>query len=74
MPKQKWASIDSDDGLWPNRRETIMWVYGGLLYLCIYALLSLDEFHTELLLWTSDMKRLYHKPTFKSDAATGYEQ
>ena len=37
------VSIGSDNGLVPNRWQAIIWNKGGLLYLGIYASLSLKE-------------------------------
>ena len=42
-PNSQHASIDSDNGLVPNRQQVIIWNNNGLGYQCIYASLSLNE-------------------------------
>ena len=37
----QWSSIDSDNGLAPNRRQAIIWNNDGLGHWCIYASLGL---------------------------------
>ena len=39
----QYASIGSDNGLPPGRRQAIIWTNDGLVYLCIYASLGLNE-------------------------------
>ena len=39
----QYASIDSDNGLVPNRRQAIIWTNNGLGCQCIYASLGLNE-------------------------------
>ena len=40
---QRYASLGSDDGLAPNRRQAIIWTKAGLIYSVIYASLGRKE-------------------------------
>ena len=40
-PSQQYTSTSSDNGLVPNRRQSITWANNGPVYWCIYAALSL---------------------------------
>ena len=42
-----YGSIDSNNGLAPNRWQAIIWSNVDMLYLCIYASLSLNELNTK---------------------------
>ena len=39
----QYGSIDSDNGLAPNRRQGIIWSNVGMFYWCIYVSLGLNE-------------------------------
>ena len=38
------GSFDSDNGLMPNRQQTIIWANAGLIYWWIHTLFGPDEF------------------------------
>ena len=38
------ASLGSDNGLAPDRRQAIIWNNGGLIYRRLYASLGVNEF------------------------------
>ena len=45
--KYKLASIGSDNGLVPNRRQAIIWTNEGLTYCCVSASLCLNEIYAK---------------------------
>ena len=42
----QYASIGSDNGLAPNRRQAIIWTNAGLVHWCIYVSLGFNELTT----------------------------